>query len=50
MSSRKRKMGSSTMFTAAPSTTGIMPTEPKPWALTKGFIPRLIITNRVPMR
>ena len=50
MFSRKMKMGSRTMFTAAPSTTVIIPTEPNPWALTKGFMPRLIITNKVPMR
>ena len=50
MSSRKIKMGSSTMFTTAPSPTVIIPTRPKPWELMKGFIPRPIMTNRVPMR
>ena len=48
MSSMKIKMGSSTMLTAAPTATVIMPIRLNPWALMKGFIPRLIITNRVP--
>ena len=50
MSSRKMKMGSSTMLVTAPSNTVIMPLRPKPWALMKLFIPRLIITNTLPHR
>ena len=46
----KMSTGSSTMFTTAPSSTVIIPVLPKPWALMKGFIPRLIMTNRVPHR
>ena len=46
----KMRTGSRAMFTAAPSSTVIMPTRPKPWALMKGFIPRLTMTNRVPHR
>ena len=42
----ERGMGNA--FTAAPSRTVIIPVRPKPWALMKGFIPRLIMTNRVP--
>ena len=48
ISSRKMKMGSSTMLTTAPTATVIMPIRLKPWALMKGFIPRLIMTKRVP--
>ncbi|CUP94961.1 Uncharacterised protein [Flavonifractor plautii] len=44
------KMGSSTMFTAAPRATVIIPMLLKPWALMKGFIPSPIITKRVPSR
>ena len=50
MSKRKMNTGSRTMFTTAPSPTVIMPTFPNPWALIKGFIPRPIITKRVPVR
>ena len=50
MSKRKINTGSRTMFTTAPSPTVIIPTLPKPWALMKGFIPRPIITKRVPIR
>ena len=50
MCAHRMSMGSSTMLVAAPSTTVIMPTRPKPWALMKGFMPRLIITNSVPQR
>ena len=46
----KIKMGSSTMFTKAPSPTVIIPTPPNPWAVMKGFIPRPIITKIVPRR
>ena len=49
-SSQKMKMGSSTMFTTAPSPTVIIPTRPKPWALINGFMPSPIITNTVPNR
>ena len=44
------KMGSSTMFTMAPSPTVIMPVAPKPWDVMKGFMPRPIMTNTVPSR
>ena len=50
MPSRKMKMGSSTRLSTAPMTTVIIPVRPKPCVLMKGFIPRLIITNRVPSR
>ena len=50
MSSRKIKMGSSTMLMTAPMTTVNIPVFPNPWALIKGFIPRPIMTNRVPHR
>ena len=32
------------------STTVIMPVRPNPWELIKGFIPRLTMTKRVPIR
>ena len=48
MSSRKMKIGSNTMLTTAPTATVIMPMRLKPWALMNGFIPKLIITKRVP--
>ena len=38
------------MLVTAPSSTVIMPLRPKPWALMKLFIPRLIITNTLPHR
>ena len=44
----KIKMGSSTMFTSAPTVTVTMPILLNPWALIKGFIPRPIITKTVP--
>ena len=50
ISRAKMKMGSSTMFTAAPRATVIIPMRLKPWALIKGFMPRPIITKRVPSR
>ena len=50
MSRAKMKMGSSTMFTMAPSPTVIMPVAPKPWDVMKGFMPRPIMTNTVPSR
>ena len=50
ISRAKMKMGSSTMFTAAPRATVIIPMRLKPWALMKGFIPSPIITKRVPSR
>ena len=46
----KINSGSSIRFSTAPSTTVIMPVRAKPWVLIKGFMPRLIITKRVPQR
>ena len=46
--SAKMKMGSSTMFTTAPSATVHIPILPKPWALINGFMPRPTMTKRVP--
>ena len=46
----KMKIGSRIRLMTAPSTTVIIPIFPKPWALIKGFIPRLIITGIVPAR
>ena len=48
MFSVKMNRGSSAMFSAAPMITVIMPTLGKPWALMKGFMPRLIRTGTVP--
>ena len=38
------------MFATAPMATVIMPNRAEPRALTKGFMPRLIITASVPAR
>ena len=46
----KMKMGSRIRLTTAPRATVIMPMRPKPWALTKLFMPRPTITKGVPSR
>ena len=50
MSNTKMKRGSKTILVTAPISTVIMPLRPKPWALIKGFSPRLIITKMLPHR
>ena len=50
MSSRKMKMGSSTILAAAPMRVVTIPTRPKPWALMKPFIPVPTMARGVPMR
>ena len=50
MSSKKIKMGSRIRLITAPSSTVIIPVDPKPWELMKGFMPREIITGMVPTR
>ena len=46
----KIKIGSRMMLVTAPRSTVIMPTFPKPWELTKAFIPRPVITKTLPRR
>ena len=46
----KMNTGAKIRLMAAPRATVIMPMRPKPWELMKGFIPRPIITKRVPQR
>ena len=44
----KMNRGSRAMFSAAPMITVSMPTRGKPWALMKGFMPKLTSTGTVP--
>ena len=46
----KINRGSRRMFSTAPISIVSIPVFPKPWLLINGFIPRVIITNRVPRR
>ena len=46
----KMKIGSRMRFRIAPIRTVIMPVRPNPWELMKLFIPRPIMTNRLPHR
>ena len=46
----KIKTGSRIRFRTAPMETVSIPVTPKPWALMKLFIPRLIMTKTVPRR
>ena len=48
--SLKMKIGSRIMLASAPRITVIIPIRPKPWALIKGFMPRLIMTKMLPRR
>ena len=50
MCSAKMKMGSSTKFSTAPSTTENIPLRAKPWQMMNWFIPRESRLNTVPQR